>query len=754
MTFEEFSGSDELINELRKDEEHRIVKVYLENPSPPELGPPVEEAISSEILVEALRRRGIVRLYRFQAEAVKSIKAGANTFVVAGTGTGKTEAFLIPILEDVLRDPAPQVRAILIYPTKALARDQVARINSFINLLFGVRALVLDGDIGDKERRTIYSFPPQILLTNPDMLHYGLMHSQEFRTLCSTAGYVVLDDAHAYSGVLGAHVSYVLKRLERIMDNKPIFIGTSATIGNPKEFAQSLFRDKVNVIHAGSGRRGAVIHAMLKPAARSRLAEVATLIATCVKKGLKTVAFADSHRAVELIFRSCQKLGVDVYVHRAGLLPEQRREVEKGLRSSEIVAVASTPTLELGIDIGDLDCVILANIPPSFSKYVQRTGRCGRRGRKAYVLTVLGDDPISQYYANFPDEFFSKEPEPIAIEAHNEEVAKIQLTAAAADLPLRVDEMEIFESRIVDELLKSGILKTVKGGKYVRCTPAGSRYLRERPGLRGTGEIVRIYDSRGKLIGFREMPAALKELFPGGVYLHGGENYLSVELSPTRAVVTKLPSHYSLVTSALYYSTPESFSPEIPREVLGLSIEYGKLSIREVVYGYVVRDFESGATLRETVLEKEYTYGFTTKGMLLRFPMNPAWDLIGNAEAFHAIEHVFITAAQAAVGASLTDLGGISFPTGHIFIYDAYPGGSGCAKLLFKRFEDAFSKALRILRLCDCEDGCPKCIYSLYCGNNNKVLSKKKALKMLDQVNSGKLAGLISIESVEGSPIV
>ncbi|MEM2795012.1 MAG: Zn-binding domain-containing protein, partial [Thermofilaceae archaeon] len=390
----------------------------------------------------------------------------------------------------------------------------------------------------------------------------------------------------------------------------------------------------------------------------------------------------------------------------------------------------------------------------SFSKYVQRTGRCGRRGRKAYVLTVLGDDPISQYYANFPDEFFSKEPEPIAIEAHNEEVAKIQLTATAADLPLRVDELEIFESKIANELLKSGFLKIVKGGKYIKCASAGSRYLRKRPGLRGTGEVVKIYDVRGRLIGLRDMPAALKELFPGGVYLHGGETYLSVELSPTRAVVTRLPSHYSLVTSALYYSAPESFSPEISRKVLGSSIEYGKLSVREVVYGYVTRDFESGATLRETILEKEYAYGFATKGVLLRFPINPAWDSIGNAEAFHAIEHVLITAAQAAVGAGLTDLGGISFPTGHIFIYDAYPGGSGCSKLLFERFEDTFSKALRILRLCDCEDGCPKCIYSPYCGNNNKVLSKGKAFKILEQVNNKRLTGLVSIGSIEGSPIV
>jgi len=738
MPFEEYRGGDELIEELARDRERRLVYVAVERPSPPEPGPPVDEVVRSEVLRHALRRRGIDRLYRFQAEAVRLVGSGRSTLIVAGTGAGKTEAFLIPILERVLEDPyRPGVRALLVYPTKALARDQISRVNSLVSSVFGVRALVFDGDTSEREREAIYEMPPQILVTNPDMLHYGMMRSERFRELVSTAEYVVLDDVHAYSGVLGAHVHYVLRRLRRLLPREPVFAGTSATIGNPREFASALFGTDVEVVDAGAGRRGLIYHAMVRPVARSRLAEVASLIAACVRRGLKTLAFADSHRAVELIRRACAKLGVEVLVHRAGLLPEERRRVEEAFYRGEVLAVAATPTLELGIDIGDLDCVILANVPPSFGKYVQRTGRCGRRGGTAYVFTVLGNDPISQYYEGSPADFFGKGVEPLAIEPRNEEVAKLQLLAAAFDKPLGLGELGEFERAIVEQLAAEGLLRFVKSRGYYRPTAAASRYIRSRPGLRGTGEIVRIYSRSGRLLGFREMPMALRELFPGAIYLHGGGVYLSLELKGLRATVTRLPDDYPFATSALYYSEPMAFEPEASREVWGFRVEYGRLRVREVVYGYVVKEAESGATVREAVLDEEYAYEFLTRGVLLHLPPLPEWPLLANAEAFHAIEHVTISAAQMVVGASPTDMGGVSYPSGHVFIYDSYPGGSGCSKLLFHRLEEALRRALRILSSCTCDDGCPKCIYSPYCGNNNKILSRRKALRVLRMLSEG-----------------
>jgi DEAD/DEAH box helicase domain-containing protein len=752
--FEPYSTPDEFIEEIGRDGARKLVHVAVEKPSPPEPGPPVEEVVKSEVLREALKKRGIERLYRFQAEAIRLIESGKSTLIVAGTGTGKTEAFLIPVLERVLEEPYKQeVKAILVYPTKALARDQLARVNSLVTSVFGARALVFDGDTSERERENIYAMPPQVLITNPDMLHYGLMSSPRFRELCSTAEYVVLDDLHVYSGVLGAHVHYVLRRLRRVLKSEPVLVGTSATVGNPREFASALFGVDAEVVDAGPGRRGVVYHVLLKPVARPKLAEVASLVAACVKRGLKTIAFADSHKAVELLHRLCVRMGIDVLVHRAGLLPEERRRVERELASGRVLAVAATPTLELGIDIGDLDCVVLANLPPAYSKYVQRTGRCGRRGGKAYVLTVLGNDPISQYYENNPGDFFGKGVEPVAVEPENEEVAKIQLLAAALDKPLSLSELQPFEAKLVDELASQGFLRFMKSRGYYRATAEAARYLRSRPGLRGVGEVVRIYDSAGKLIGFREMPMALKELFPGAVYLHGGDAYLSLELTERKATVTKLPRDYRFVTSALYYPEPVAFAAEDSRKVWGVEVEYGRIRVREVVYGYVVRDFESGATVREAPLDRDYAYEFSTRGILIRFPVNPEWSLMGNAEAFHAAEHVVISAAQMVAGAAPTDLGGISYPSGHVFIYDSYPGGSGCSKTLFRRLEEALARALRIVASCTCEDGCPRCVYSPFCGNNNKVLSRRKSLHLLKSLAEGKAEGMELVVSVSGKPL-
>jgi len=745
---------DDFITKLEEDEHHRIVYVTLEDPKLPEPGPSLDDIELDEALKEALRKRGIERLYKFQAKAIEYIRSGESTVIVAGTGMGKTEAFLLPILDDVIENPFEGVRALLVYPTKALARDQLARINALASVVFGARALVFDGDTSERDRMRIYSMPPPILVTNPDMIHHALMHSEAFREIVSKVRYVVLDDMHVYSGVFGTHVSYVLRRIRRFLKDDPVYIGSTATIGNPEEFAEAMFGKRVEVVKAEAGRLSPTYHVMVRPVARSKLDEVVCLLKKCMERGLKTLVFADSHRMVELIRKAGLRWGVDVHVHRAGLLPEERRAIEDGLRTGKIRAVAATPTLELGIDIGDLDCVILTNIPPTYSKYVQRTGRCGRRGRRAYVILILGNDPISQYYENFPEDFYSRSFEPIAVELENEEIARTQLVAMARDNPIRLSELSEFEHQVAMSLVSEGYLKYVKTRGYLKCTSKGLRYLRKRSSLRGVGEIVRIYDVRGRLVGYREMPMALKELFPGAIYLHSGSVYISVKFSPPRAVVRRLPPSFNLITSPLYYSEPSDFRAELSRSVHGVEIEYGSLNVRESVYGYVVKDFSSGAVLRESLLDREYNYEFKTKGLLIHFPVNPEWRLMENAEAFHAVEHALISATQTVVGASPTDMGGISFPTGHVFIYDSFPGGSGITKLLFSRIEEAIKRAYRIVSTCSCADGCPRCIYSPYCGNNNKILSRRRAIRVLRKLLRGELRELVLPVKPEGRPLV
>ena len=746
-----FPLEDELLENILRDKNHKVVHVEVEKPQEPPLGSAVEEMPINDRLKKVLVDRGIKRLYKFQEEAVLSILEGNHTLILAGTGTGKTEAFLIPILNDIIRNPFAGTRALLIYPTKALARDQLSRINELTKSFFGVRTGVFDGDTSQSERKKIFSMPPALLLTNPDMIHVSLMYSEDFKWLLKKVKYVVLDDMHVYNGVFGTHVAYVIKRLSRFLSRDVVFIGSSATIGNPEDYSKQFFGKEMNVVRASGGRRGYLIHVMVRPVARSKLIESIALLRKCLEHDLKTLVFADSHRMVELVKRLAERYGLNVAVHRAGLRPEERERIEKLFKEGKIRAVAATPTLELGIDIGDLDCIVLLNIPPTFSKYVQRTGRCGRRGQKGYIFLILGDDPISQYYENNPHDFFVREYEPLYIDLTNDEIAKIQLTAMAIDMPIKIGELDELK-KMADVVIRKGFLR--KYGKFLKATRLGRKYVREHMNLRGVGEIVKIYDERGKLLGFREMPMALKELFPGAVYLHGGNVYLSLEFTGRKAVVRKLPRDFDLTTTPLFYSEPSNFKEIYSGKIYGISVKYGSLTVREVVYGYVVKDFKKNVVLKEEILDKEFEYSFNTKGLLLEFPINEEWNMIQNAEAFHAIEHVLISAGETIVGASPTDMGGISFPSGHIFIYDSFPGGSGVTKMLFQRLEKVFIRAYKIISKCSCVDGCPRCIFSPYCGNNNKILSRRKALIVMENILFKRHKIPIVYIPMEGKPIV
>ena len=743
--------SDDFLKELSKDSSHKIVCSFKEEPQQLTFGREVRELPINESIKKELIKRGIQRLFLHQERALELIKKKRNVFIVAGTGTGKTEAFLIPILDDIIKEPYKGVQAILIYPTKALARDQMKRIESIIAPFFGLRVAIYDGDTPEKERKLIYQAPPPILITNPDMIHVALQGSEDFKRIISNVKYLVLDDVHVYTGVFGTHVAYVLRRLLRIINHEPIFIATSATIGNPIEFITRLTGRDFEIVKAGTGKRSETIHTFIKPVGRSKIMEALALVRFCQRRGLKNIVFADSHRIVELMKLYAKRYNIPLEVHRAGLRKDERVMIEKALKEGRILSVAATPTLELGIDIGDLDVVILYSIPATFSRYMQRTGRSGRRsGRRAYVFTILGEDPISAYYERHPEDFFREEYDPAVIDLQNDEIAKIHLLAMARDRPLYLNELNSYERKIVSELISHKYL-TIRGRMLVP-TRKGIKLLKERMSLRGVGKVIKIYTEGGLKVGEREMPMALKELHPGAVYIHAGNVYLTLELKEDRAIVRKMPPSFNYITTALYYSMPENEKVIETTEFKGIEISYINLNMIESVYGYIVKSFPDLTTIREEILDKTYEYSFRTKGILIKFPPLEEWNEYQNAEAFHAIEHALIIASQTIIGASHNDLGGVSFPSGHIYIYDAYPGGSGLCKLLMKRFSDVVTRAYRLVNECNCIDGCPRCIYSPYCGNNNKILSRRKAAQVLRLLLEGELRST-EVE-LSGKPIV
>ena len=692
----------------------------------------IEELGIARELKDYLRWRGIRRLYRFQEEALERVLSGKNVVISAPTASGKTEAFALPVVQRILQEGG---RALFIYPTKALARDQLAKFRE-IEAATGVRFAVLDGDTPREERERIYASPPEVIITNPDMLHLHMsMPWSEFRSLLGGVRFVVLDELHTYTGAFGASIHFILRRLRRFASFQ--LIGASATLANPGEFASRLFGCEVEAV-VERGRRGRLHFAMLYPEEGSDTTLILAALRELYRAGLKTLVFANTHRNAEVLLRLAKKQGLRAEIHRAGLVKSHRLRVERAFRSGELRCLIATPTLELGIDIGDLDAVV--TMLTGFSRVLQRMGRAGRKGQESIAVVVLrNNDPISSYYLEHPDDYFADIGEGY-VEPGNEVVARYQLLAAALDMPIAKGEFEEFKE-LLDQLVNEGLLVERRGKLY----PDYNRARRALAGfsLRGFADEVVIREGRRR-IGTRSMPMAARELFPGAIYLHGGRAYISrsFEFSRGRGVAQVEPYRggENVKTEALRFSVPEVVEILERRPALGDELVYARLRITEVVHGYVLKDIFSDRKLAQESLPEPIEYTFTTYGVAFRAPEpepmpEPKSAGLSYEEllagTFHALEHVLIEGNNMLLGGGAWELGGIAMGgSGVVFIYDGSPGGSGLAKLLFDRFEDGVERAKEILERCPCQrdDGCPRCTYSYQCGNNNRMLFKAGAL--------------------------
>jgi len=755
---EAFREAIRTVESLAQRQKGRIIYRHFEVQGDPPGKVPPEELGLEDSLVRALRNYGIESLYGFQARAIEEYRSGRDMVIVAGTGTGKTEAFTIPILEAMMREGPGVERpyAIIMYPTKALARDQYIRMKRLAEGHLGFRVAVLDGDTPRGERTQIYSNPPHILVTNPDMIHYGLVYSRHVRNLVSHARVIVLDEMHVYKGVFGSHVKWVVYRMSRLA-GETRFIGAGATIGNPEELGAKLFGRTPVVVEGPRRRKGAALHLLVDVGRGSRWTLAAGITAALARLNLKVLTFVDSQQMAELIARIARKsFGVKVGIHRAGLPADYRRSVEDDFREGRLNAVVATPTMELGIDLGDLDVVLMAHLPHSYSSYLQRAGRAGRRGKPGLVITLLGDDAIEAYFQRRPQEYFRQQPDPSYIEPGNKEIARTHLVALLLQeglLPLEGLPREL--ATVVDEIIVMGLAKKVKDRLYPDWARA-KQYIDSQGGLRTAGPRVSIVEG-DKEIGYREMPRALYDLYPGAIYYHAGRTYLSLELDLARMIakVRRLGAEINFYTKPLYTVDVAEIVPVEKRELGPLRLVYGDAKLTIIVTGYVVREEYTGRKLYTTSFKEPLVWTFWTKAVMTRYPnpgiVNPTLLISG----YHALEHAIIAAAKPVVGASDTDLGGVSYPSGHIVVYDSVPGGHGASRLVFERLERIHDIAENILAECDCEDGCPKCVFSPYCGNNNMFLSRRAALQILEAVY--KLAGRpgyrVKEEAPQGKPL-
>ncbi|MCS7118809.1 MAG: DEAD/DEAH box helicase [Archaeoglobaceae archaeon] len=667
-------------------------------------------------LSEVLRNRGIEKLYPFQKRAMELLIDGKNVVITAPTGFGKTEAFMIPAFYKTSKG-----KVIVFYPTKALAKDQELKIKDYSEAL-GIKVVRFDGDSSLNERRAVFSGEADFLLTNPDMVDYHLRNTPSFRKFVNEVIFVAVDELHAYTGFFGSNMHYLVKRLEKFSDFQ--IACTSATLANAKEFAEELFEREF--VHVHGDHRKTILDFIMVDCSNV-YSTVKEIVQKFPKK--KILVFGNSYKVVETINWVLRKSKVNSAVHKGGLTRDLRDEVERNFRCGKIRVVVATPTLELGIDIGDVDVVISELVP--YSQFLQRIGRAGRKGQESIgVLLLRSDDPISAYYKRNPDEYFLNQANGY-VEKDNEEVMKFQYLSMIAERKTRAEELkpEILKLLISEEL--------VKDGKFLSLTDKGYLFL-ERFSMRGIGDRIRIL-YKGKEIGERVLPIAVKELFPGAILIHNGQRYRckEINLQELRAEV-EMVENGEEVTDPLYTSIPKVFEIESSIQE-PVEAYYATFQVSISVYGYLRRN-----VFREEkdvfLLSKPVEFSFRTKGFLFSCPFPSGEDLEDfYSGSFHAVEHVLIESSNVLTGGGSREIGGISTPEGDLFVYDSAIGGSGLSKLLFKRIKKAFEISYEVLTQCDCKrsDGCPRCTYSYQCGNNNRPLNKKGAIEVIEKIKSG-----------------
>jgi DEAD/DEAH box helicase domain-containing protein len=738
------NGNDTLVRNVLFSKRDYVVDYRVIDEPPPEIGCSTHE-LADNILAETLDRKGINQLFKFQEEAIKKILAGKDLVIVAPTASGKTEAFTIPILQKIakeisrfgsMRTGEGIVKAVFVYPTKALARDQMPKIKELAQPL-GIRPAVFDGDTASRDRDLILSNLPDIIVTNFDVLHYHLMHRTKFARSLRSVRYLVVDEAHVYTGIFGSNVHYIVKRLRRFCSDLQV-IAASATLPNAKEFCENLFDCDMDVV-VGRGRRGKIHFSILFPSLRSQRSLMLELVKALTSGSHKVISFANSHINAELLAFYALKQGVNIKVHRAGLMPNVRKSVEDAFKEGSLMALSSTPTLELGIDIGAVDGIVSSIVP--INRLMQRLGRAARRGQHGYAFLALGNDPISQYYKNHPEDYLN-DFEHAYTDPSNPFVQEYQVLAMTCDRPLSMEEADHYKETV--KKLEEKSLVRFTNNRYIANYKEATKILHELS-IRGVGKSIDIV-LNGKKVGERNLPIALEELHDGAVYFLAGRRYMvkKLMLEKHKSEIMAIPQDYPYYTKALTDEWPNIDEVYDTKRVFGVQVFYCSLHIHKRVTGYaniaIGSDVAQG---KKVMLEEPFEYDFVTKGLVFRAPrpvdsIRSAKDpLYVEMSSYHATEHVIIEGSSMITGGASQDLGGISLgSSGMIFVYDSSVGGNGASKVLFDRLEKAFARGKSILSECPCksESGCPRCTYSYRCGNNNEYLHKYASLEVYKRI--------------------
>jgi DEAD/DEAH box helicase domain-containing protein len=751
-------------------------------------------------LTAAYAAKGIRQLYTHQAIAAEAVHAGKNVVVVTPTASGKTLCYNLPILNSILENP--DTRALYLFPTKALAQDQLAELydlNQRLDNRFGV--FTYDGDTPADARRAIRE-KGHLVLTNPDMLHTGILpHHTRWTRLFENLRYIVIDELHTYRGVFGSHLCNVLRRLRRIANfygSDPQFICCSATIANPGELATRLLEKEVDVLDANGAPAGEKTFVFYNPPVvnralgirRSYINETSRVAQEFLKHDLQTMVFANSRLQTEILLTYLQQANPrppgkqhTIRGYRGGYLPNERREIERGLRDGRIRGVVSTSALELGIDVGSLDTVVMAGYPGSIAGTWQRAGRAGRRNGSSCAVMVASSSPLDQYIVRHPDYFFGNTPEHAFIQPDNLEILINHLKCATFELPIAPSERfgEVDVPDLCARLAEAGYLHLA--GDHYHWTheayPADTISLRS---ISSDNFIIIDVTGAANVIGEVDFPSALVFLHEKAIYLHGGRQYHveHLDFKERKAYVKQVDVDY--YTDAVRYTQVRVLEDSKTCAACANSHSHGDVLVRSQVVGFKKIKFFTNENIGDGKLELPENEMHTTsywitleRPLLESLPFSVSERQGGMFGLLHALTSVAtlllmcdgrdlgtaigerppapdsstdIVGAQHAAPLQSTG-GGASedfapsrlrdasssklkeFFEPNLYLYDAYPGGIGFSEPLYRAHELLIHKTRELIFACVCDEGCPSCVGP---AGDLAPRAKEAALAILDRL--------------------
>ncbi len=703
----------------------------------------------------ALSNNGIESLFAHQAEAINALRFGNSVITATPAASGKSLCYNLPVLESLLEDRS--ARALYIFPTKALTQDQLKGLSTLVPDNSRIRFDIFDGDTPREERAGIRR-SGRIIMTNPDMLHLGVLpnHRSWYRFL-SGLRYVVLDEAHIYRGVFGSHVANVLRRLRRLCHRygaHPQFVLSSATIANPGEHAQNLTGLPFHVVSKDGSPYGGKDFLFWNPpmideakgSRHSTNSEASLLMSELLRSDVRTLTFVRSRRLAELIYVYVRdqlkgthpQIAERVAPYRATYMLEDRRLIEKDLFEGRLLGLVSTNAMELGIDIGDLDATILTGYPGSLASAWQQAGRSGRRGERSLSILVAQNNPLDQYLMRHPDEFFGKPHESARISITNPYILKPHLLCAAYEMPLSSGDEEIFGPAfggMVRELVEEGLLRSQD--EHLHLNPR-TEYPAQDINIRSSSSdtYTLVEKESGVVLETMDESSAFLQLYPGAVYLHQGESYLITDLDIESNTAYAVQAEVPYYTEVRDFTDTRILKTLKEKEAGATRVYWGEVEVSTSVVG-----FKRKAHFTEEVLGEGYIslppHIFNTVALWFDIPEETLRHIIRNrldmAGGLHACEHAAIGVLPLFALCDRSDIGGLSTPlhpdTGRpqIFIHDGHPGGVGISEHGYEVIEDLWRATLEVISNCPCESGCPSCVQSPKCGNNNQPLDKQVA---------------------------